>query len=205
MWNVSSCNKYLSRKLIRKRGVVGLELDGGGRGAHRGRDEAECLAGDRVGVRVDGRDGGADRHREVRGELGHGHVVKNYRPQVTRALGRAAERGELLLLEHVLERRLGRLPLALGLAEAQVAERRADVDGDRSANWVLWVGHGKGVVLGEGRVGLLGGGDGGRDVANGGTLGGGGRRGDLEVGHGGGGLGLVGADGHCACVWCRVE
>ena len=82
----------------RKRGVVGLELDGGGRGPHRGRDEAEGLAGDRVGVRVDGRDGGANRHREVRGELGHGQVVKNDRTEVTRALGRAAERGELLLL-----------------------------------------------------------------------------------------------------------
>lgn len=107
-------------------------------------------------------------------------------------------------LEHVLERRLGRLPLALGLAEAQVAERRADVDRDRSANRVLGVGHGEGVVLGEGRVGLLSRGDGGRDVVGGGAAGGGGRRGDLEVGHGGGGLGLVGADGHCVCVCCRV-
>lgn len=87
-----------AERCVRKRGVVRLQL-GGSRGRRAGgRDEAEGLAGDRVGVGVNGGDRGADGKREVGGEVGEGHVVEDDRAEVARALGGAAERGELLLL-----------------------------------------------------------------------------------------------------------
>lgn len=84
----------------------------------------------------------------------------------------------------------------------EVAKRGADGDGDRAGDGVVGVGDRKRVGIGEGRVRLLGRGDGGRDVVRGGGLGldGGG---EVNLVHGGGGgVDLLGADGHCSCRVC---
>ena len=111
------------------------------------------------------------------------------------AMGEASRTTAWRALQHRAERLRRRRPRAFGLAEAQLAERRADVRHERAAERVIWVVGRERVGIAEGGVGRLRGGDRGGDVvARNGKK----RWGDLHSSHlgGRGHASGVGADGH---------
>jgi len=164
------------------------------------------IAGDGVGRVVDAGDAHADGGGEGRLLRRERHVVEHDALEVALRFGVAGEVDKLLLLEDGLGGLCGGRPGRGGLLEAEVVERRADLDDHGAVERVLGVGGVEGVGLGE-RVlgGAVANDHGVHGVDGGGGLGGHRHAGHLQLFgrdverllHGGGELVAgLGADGH---------
>ena len=185
--------RRVARKLlcefVGKGDIVRLERALVGRVRVRQHDHGEGVAGGGEGGVIDACNPCSKRYREARRHVLDLEVVQHNRLQVALGVGRAVQRGELLLLEDRLQRIRRRLPRALRLGEAEVVEGGADRDDQVALERVVRGRNTVRVALAKRRIG-------GRSLAQDGC------------GISALSLWLVSTDGH-RCVWsvwnCRLS